>query len=66
VLADLECDDPKFAFPAARLVGLYQRLWEMIPVPAEKSGVEPAACRGEAEVRPSLFSGVYQPPIWQA
>ncbi|KAJ5032130.1 hypothetical protein NUH16_011312 [Penicillium rubens] len=28
VLADLECDDPKFAFPAARLVGLYRRLWE--------------------------------------
>jgi hypothetical protein len=28
VLADLERDDPKFAFPAARLVGIYQRLWE--------------------------------------
>jgi hypothetical protein len=28
VLADLECDDPKFAFQAARLVGLYRRLWE--------------------------------------
>jgi hypothetical protein len=28
VLADLESDDPKFAFPAARLVGLYRRLWE--------------------------------------
>ncbi|CAG8018127.1 unnamed protein product, partial [Penicillium salamii] len=28
VLADLERDDPKFAFPAARLVGLYRRLWE--------------------------------------
>ncbi|KAB8067036.1 hypothetical protein BDV29DRAFT_163884 [Aspergillus leporis] len=27
-LADLERDDPKFAFPAARLVGLYRRLWE--------------------------------------
>ncbi|CAG8103348.1 unnamed protein product [Penicillium salamii] len=27
VLADLERDDPKFAFPAARLVGLYRRLW---------------------------------------
>ncbi|OQE69367.1 hypothetical protein PENNAL_c0137G10935 [Penicillium nalgiovense] len=26
VLADLEHDDPKFAFPAARLVGLYRRL----------------------------------------
>ncbi|OGE46536.1 hypothetical protein PENARI_c203G08585, partial [Penicillium arizonense] len=24
VLADLERDDPKFAFPAARLVGLYR------------------------------------------
>ncbi|CAG8080653.1 unnamed protein product [Penicillium salamii] len=28
VLADLESDGPKFAFPAARLVGLYRRLWE--------------------------------------
>ncbi|CAG8130298.1 unnamed protein product [Penicillium salamii] len=28
VLADLERDDPKLAFPAARLVGLYRRLWE--------------------------------------
>ena len=28
MLADLESDDPKFAFPAARLVGLYRRLWE--------------------------------------
>jgi hypothetical protein len=28
VVADLERDDPKFAFPAARLVGLYRRLWE--------------------------------------
>ena len=28
VLADLERDDPEFAFPAARLVGLYRRLWE--------------------------------------
>ncbi|KAI1828914.1 hypothetical protein DTO027I6_10171 [Penicillium roqueforti] len=27
VLANLERDDPKFAFPAARLVGLYRRLW---------------------------------------
>jgi hypothetical protein len=27
-LADLERDDPKFAFPTAPLVGLYQRLWE--------------------------------------
>ncbi|KAJ5035198.1 hypothetical protein NUH16_005028 [Penicillium rubens] len=27
-LADLERDDPKFAFPAARIVGLYRRLWE--------------------------------------
>jgi hypothetical protein len=26
--ADLEHDDPKFAFPAAQLVGLYRRLWE--------------------------------------
>ncbi|OGE46011.1 hypothetical protein PENARI_c356G08184, partial [Penicillium arizonense] len=28
VLADLERDDPKFAFPAGRIVGLYRRLWE--------------------------------------
>jgi hypothetical protein len=28
LLANLERDDPKFAFPAARLVGLYRRLWE--------------------------------------
>ncbi|KAJ5052450.1 hypothetical protein NUH16_011143 [Penicillium rubens] len=28
VLADLERGDPKFAFPAARLVGFYRRLWE--------------------------------------
>ncbi|KAK9847288.1 Polynucleotidyl transferase [Penicillium brevicompactum] len=28
VLADHERDDPKYAFPAARLVGFYQRLWE--------------------------------------
>ncbi|OGE46430.1 hypothetical protein PENARI_c270G00432, partial [Penicillium arizonense] len=28
VLADLERNDPKSAFPAARLVGLYRRLWE--------------------------------------
>ncbi|CAG8275481.1 unnamed protein product [Penicillium olsonii] len=28
VLADLERDDPKFAFSAGRLVGLYRRLWE--------------------------------------
>ncbi|CAG7978249.1 unnamed protein product [Penicillium salamii] len=28
VLGALESDDPKFAFPAARLVGLYRRLWE--------------------------------------
>jgi hypothetical protein len=33
---------------------------EMIPMPVRKSAVELAACRGEAEVRPSLFSGVYQ------
>ena len=28
VLADLERDGTKFAFPAARLVSLYRRLWE--------------------------------------
>ena len=28
MLADLERDDPKFAFLAARLVGLFRRLWE--------------------------------------
>ncbi|CAG8040569.1 unnamed protein product, partial [Penicillium nalgiovense] len=28
VLADLEHDDPKFAFPATRIVGLYRRLWQ--------------------------------------
>jgi hypothetical protein len=28
VLADVERDGPKFAFSAARLVGLYRRLWE--------------------------------------
>ncbi|KAJ5688318.1 hypothetical protein N7536_010937 [Penicillium majusculum] len=28
VLADLERDDTKLAFPAARLIGLYRRLWE--------------------------------------
>ena len=28
MLADLERDDPKFAFPAGRIVGLYRRLWE--------------------------------------
>ncbi|OQE10595.1 hypothetical protein PENFLA_c087G00657 [Penicillium flavigenum] len=28
VLADLERDDPKFAFPVVLLVGLYRRLWE--------------------------------------
>lgn len=28
MLADLERDDPKSAFPAARLVGLYRRIWE--------------------------------------
>ncbi|CRL30512.1 unnamed protein product [Penicillium camemberti] len=28
VRVDLERDDPKFAFPAARLVGLYRCLWE--------------------------------------
>ena len=28
MLADLERDDPKVAFPAARLVGLYRHLWE--------------------------------------
>ncbi|KAI1829245.1 hypothetical protein DTO027I6_9989 [Penicillium roqueforti] len=28
VLADIERDDPKSAFPAARLVGLYRRIWE--------------------------------------
>jgi hypothetical protein len=27
-LARLECEDPKLAFQAARLVGLYRRLWE--------------------------------------
>ena len=27
VLADLERDDLKFTFPAARLIGLYRRLW---------------------------------------
>ena len=34
----------------------------MIPVPAQKSAVELAACRGKAEVRLSLFLGAYQPP----
>ena len=34
----------------------------MIPTPVQKSAVELAACRGEAEARPSLFSGAYQPP----
>ena len=29
VLADLERNDPKFAFPAARLIRLYRRLWEL-------------------------------------
>jgi hypothetical protein len=28
VLADLERDETNFAFPAARLVGIYRRLWE--------------------------------------
>lgn len=28
MLPDLERDDPKFAFPAAQLVGLYRCLWE--------------------------------------
>jgi hypothetical protein len=28
VIADLERNNPKFAFPAARIVGLYRRLWE--------------------------------------
>jgi hypothetical protein len=28
VLADLERDKTNFAFPAARLVGIYRRLWE--------------------------------------
>ena len=28
MLAELERGDPKFTFPAARLVGLYRRLWE--------------------------------------
>ena len=28
VLADLERDDPRLTFPAARLVRLYRRLWE--------------------------------------
>ena len=28
VIANLERDDPKLAFQAARLVGLYRRLWE--------------------------------------
>ncbi|CAG8059819.1 unnamed protein product, partial [Penicillium salamii] len=28
VLEDPESDDHKFAFPAARIVGLYRRLWE--------------------------------------
>ncbi|CAG7966566.1 unnamed protein product [Penicillium salamii] len=28
VLAEPERDDPKFAFPAARLLGLYRHLWE--------------------------------------
>jgi hypothetical protein len=28
VIARLEREDPKFAFQAARVVGLYQRLWE--------------------------------------
>ncbi|KAI3286507.1 hypothetical protein DTO002I6_8178 [Penicillium roqueforti] len=28
VLPDLARDDPKFAFPAAQLVGLYRRLWK--------------------------------------
>ena len=28
MLADLERNDPKSAFPAARLIGLYRRLWE--------------------------------------
>jgi hypothetical protein len=27
-LARLECEDPKLAFQAARIVGLYRRLWE--------------------------------------
>ncbi|KAJ6103458.1 hypothetical protein N7486_005885 [Penicillium sp. IBT 16267x] len=27
-LADLEHDDPKLAFQASRLVGIYRRLWE--------------------------------------
>jgi hypothetical protein len=27
-LADLERDDPKLAFQASRLVGIYRRLWE--------------------------------------
>lgn len=37
----------------------------MILVLAQKSAAALAACRGEAEDRPSLFSGVYQPPSKQ-
>ena len=33
----------------------------MNPVPAERSAADTAACHGEAEGRPSLFSGAYQP-----
>jgi hypothetical protein len=47
VLADLKRDDPKFAFPAARLVGLYRRLWESC-VSAKVCLVSSSCCEGEA------------------
>jgi hypothetical protein len=46
VLADLERDDPKFAFPAARLVGLYRRLWEScVPKHIDGEKLEPEMAR---------------------
>ncbi|OQE62183.1 hypothetical protein PENNAL_c0268G06926 [Penicillium nalgiovense] len=40
VIADLERDDPKSAFPAARLVGLYRRLWESINLSKERDSLQ--------------------------
>jgi hypothetical protein len=39
-LADLDRDDPKLAFQAARTVGLYRRLWASC-VPKHREGEKP-------------------------
>jgi hypothetical protein len=53
-LADLDRDDPKLAFQAARPVGLFRRLWASCELPRKPDEI--AAHQDEAGNRPAVCS----------